>query len=285
MTMRSGMCRSSGSRTCGRRSSPRFRGRRTISGLVLAAEAFRQADWQVTLLLDCATGLILDRVRRLRPEAVGLSVSNLDRTHQVEHLIGDLQALPVRFRILLGGTAAERSAERCQGPRASRSSTISSPRSTRSEARSAGDRSMQILPKAVPASSVRKASGASAKPWRAPITGWSAWAARRGSAPRRRLRADGDGPQRQLPGQDRGQEKLGRIAGDIADQDDLAAGARGRMECGASRRRPVPAPGRRRRPPVSRARLGRPVGRGGAVDDVIGAQRASLFGALRPKRW
>jgi methanogenic corrinoid protein MtbC1 len=76
-------------------------------GLVLAAEAFRQADWQVTLLLDCATGLILDRVRRLRPEAVGLSVSNLDRTHQVERLIEELQALPVSFRILLGGTAAE----------------------------------------------------------------------------------------------------------------------------------------------------------------------------------
>jgi hypothetical protein len=26
---------------------------------------------------------------------VGLSVSNLDRKHQLEHLIGDLQALPV----------------------------------------------------------------------------------------------------------------------------------------------------------------------------------------------
>jgi methanogenic corrinoid protein MtbC1 len=76
-------------------------------GLVLAAEAFRQADWQVTLLLDSASGLILDRVRRLRPEAVGLSVSNLDRTHQVEHLISDLRALPFGFRILLGGTAAE----------------------------------------------------------------------------------------------------------------------------------------------------------------------------------
>jgi methanogenic corrinoid protein MtbC1 len=77
-------------------------------GLVLAAEAFRQEDWQVTLLLDCATGVILDRVRRLRPEIVGLSVSNLDRTHQVERLVGDLRALPVAFKILLGGTAAER---------------------------------------------------------------------------------------------------------------------------------------------------------------------------------
>ena len=77
-------------------------------GLVLAAEAFRQEDWQVALLLDCATGLILDRVRRLRPEVVGLSVSNMDRTHQVERLIGDLRALPIGFRIILGGSAAER---------------------------------------------------------------------------------------------------------------------------------------------------------------------------------
>jgi hypothetical protein len=40
-------------------------------GLVLAAEAFRQADWQVTLLLDTSMGMILDRVRRLRPESGG----------------------------------------------------------------------------------------------------------------------------------------------------------------------------------------------------------------------
>jgi hypothetical protein len=38
---------------------------------------------------------------------VGLSVSNLDRKHQLEHLIGDLQALPFGFEILLGGTAAD----------------------------------------------------------------------------------------------------------------------------------------------------------------------------------
>jgi methanogenic corrinoid protein MtbC1 len=76
-------------------------------GLVLAAEGFRQADWQVTLLLDTSMGLIIDRVRRLRPEAVGLSVSNLDRKHQLEHLIGDLQALPFGFEIMLGGTAAD----------------------------------------------------------------------------------------------------------------------------------------------------------------------------------
>lgn len=76
-------------------------------GLVLAAEAFRQADWQVMLLLGSSLGLILDRVRRLRPEAVGLSVSNLDRRHQLETLIDDLRALPFPARILLGGTAAD----------------------------------------------------------------------------------------------------------------------------------------------------------------------------------
>jgi len=80
-------------------------------GLVLAAEAFREADWQVTLLLDGATAQILDRVRRLRPEVVGLSVSNLDRKHQLEKLIGDLGALPFSVRILLGGTAADDVAE------------------------------------------------------------------------------------------------------------------------------------------------------------------------------
>jgi hypothetical protein len=74
-------------------------------GLVLAAEAFRQADWQVTLLLDSATGLILDRVRRLRPEIVGLSVSNLDRTHQVERLIRRSQGA---CRSRSGSCSAER---------------------------------------------------------------------------------------------------------------------------------------------------------------------------------
>lgn len=76
-------------------------------GLVLAAEAFRQADWQLTLMLDCSHRLILDRVRRLRPEIVGLSISTLDRRHQLEHLIGDLGARPFGVRILLGGTAAD----------------------------------------------------------------------------------------------------------------------------------------------------------------------------------
>lgn len=75
-------------------------------GLVLAAEAFRQSDWQVTLMLDSPGGRVLDRIRRIRPDAVGLSASNLDRRHQITHLIGDLQAVPFRFRILVGGTAA-----------------------------------------------------------------------------------------------------------------------------------------------------------------------------------
>lgn len=76
-------------------------------GLVLAAEAFRQDGWQVTLLLDAAMNLILDRVRRLRPDVVGLSVSNLDRRYQLEQLIGELRALPTGVEVLLGGSAAE----------------------------------------------------------------------------------------------------------------------------------------------------------------------------------
>ena len=85
-------------------------------GLVLAAEAFRQADWQVTLLLDSSVTLILDRVRRLRPEVVGLSVSTLDRRHPLEHLIGELRVLPFSPRVLLGGTAADDVAARLVRP-------------------------------------------------------------------------------------------------------------------------------------------------------------------------
>jgi hypothetical protein len=89
---------------------------------VLAAEAFRQADWQVTLLLDTSMGMVIDRVRRLRPEAVGLSVSNLDRKHQLEHLIGDLQALPLVSRSCWAERRPMRSTRRCQAPAASSSS-------------------------------------------------------------------------------------------------------------------------------------------------------------------
>jgi methanogenic corrinoid protein MtbC1 len=76
-------------------------------GLVLAAEAFRDADWQVTLLLDASAELILDRVRRLRPEIVGLSVSGHVRSHLLAGLIQDLGSMPSGVRILLGGSAAE----------------------------------------------------------------------------------------------------------------------------------------------------------------------------------
>jgi methanogenic corrinoid protein MtbC1 len=75
-------------------------------GIVLAAEAFRQQDWQVTLLLDTPGRDILERVRRMRPEAVGLSVSVNDRTHHVEYLLRELRALPLQFAILLGGAGA-----------------------------------------------------------------------------------------------------------------------------------------------------------------------------------
>jgi methanogenic corrinoid protein MtbC1 len=75
-------------------------------GLVLAAEAFRQQDWQVTLLLDTPGLEVVERARRLRPEAVGLTVSSVDRKHKHANLVNELRALPWPFRILLGGSAA-----------------------------------------------------------------------------------------------------------------------------------------------------------------------------------
>lgn len=75
-------------------------------GIVLAAEAFRLEDWQVTLLLDAPRRDIVERVRRMRPEAVGLSVSLNDRGHHVAQLIRELRALPLQFRLLLGGAGA-----------------------------------------------------------------------------------------------------------------------------------------------------------------------------------
>lgn len=75
-------------------------------GIVLAAEAFRQRGWQVKLLLDTTGKDVVERVRRMRPEVVGLSVSVNDRRHQVEYLVGELRALPLRFRVLVGGSAA-----------------------------------------------------------------------------------------------------------------------------------------------------------------------------------
>ncbi|MCU4654890.1 cobalamin B12-binding domain-containing protein [Roseibacterium sp. SDUM158016] len=80
-------------------------------GLVLAAEAFRQENWQVDLLLDTPGHDVVERVRRMRPEAVGLSISTFDRKHQMAHLVGELRALPIWFRIMLGGTAAAELAE------------------------------------------------------------------------------------------------------------------------------------------------------------------------------
>jgi methanogenic corrinoid protein MtbC1 len=77
-------------------------------GLVLAAEAFRQANWQVTLLLNTPAQEVLDRVRRIRPRTVGLSLARLDRQHQILGLIEGLRDLPYRVRVVLGGGAAGR---------------------------------------------------------------------------------------------------------------------------------------------------------------------------------
>lgn len=75
-------------------------------GLVLAAEAFRQVDWQVTLMLDTPAQEVLERARRIRPRAVGLSLSRLDRAYQIRALIAELGDLPYRVRVVLGGGAA-----------------------------------------------------------------------------------------------------------------------------------------------------------------------------------
>ncbi|MFW5654691.1 MAG: cobalamin B12-binding domain-containing protein [Roseicyclus sp.] len=75
-------------------------------GLVLAAEAFRQADWQVTVMLDTPAQEVLERARRVRPGVVGLSLSRLDRQHQIRALIAELGDLPFRVRVVLGGGAA-----------------------------------------------------------------------------------------------------------------------------------------------------------------------------------
>jgi methanogenic corrinoid protein MtbC1 len=75
-------------------------------GVILAAEAFRQADWQVTLLLDTPALEILDRARRIRPKMVGVTLSSLDRAHQIRGLIAALRDLPYRVRVILGGRAA-----------------------------------------------------------------------------------------------------------------------------------------------------------------------------------
>lgn len=75
-------------------------------GLVLAAEAFRQADWDVTLFLDMPAAEIVDRARRIRPRTIGFSLSRADRAHHVRPLIEQVVAFPFRARILVGGGAA-----------------------------------------------------------------------------------------------------------------------------------------------------------------------------------
>lgn len=81
-------------------------------GLVLAAEAFRNAGWQVEMHLDAPMQEVLDAARRLRPELVGLTISREDKRHQLELLTAELRGLPVRLRIMLGGRGAAEFARR-----------------------------------------------------------------------------------------------------------------------------------------------------------------------------
>lgn len=76
-------------------------------GLVLAAEAFRDQGWDVELCLDTPARDIVDLCQRHRPSLIGLTISREDKRHQLAHLIQSLRALPVAFRIMLGGRGAE----------------------------------------------------------------------------------------------------------------------------------------------------------------------------------
>ncbi|ABV92521.1 cobalamin B12-binding domain protein [Dinoroseobacter shibae DFL 12 = DSM 16493] len=75
-------------------------------GIILAAEAFRQAGWQVDLQLEMLPKEIVDRIRRLRPDAVGLTASKFDPVQPLRLLIGQIQKLPFNVPILLGGAGA-----------------------------------------------------------------------------------------------------------------------------------------------------------------------------------
>jgi len=76
-------------------------------GIILAAEGFRQNGWEVDLQLDTLAKRIVERVRRLRPDAVGLTVSRSDPPQPLRLLIGQVTKLPFRVPILLGGNGAQ----------------------------------------------------------------------------------------------------------------------------------------------------------------------------------
>ena len=75
-------------------------------GVVLAAEAFRQSGWQIELLLNRPERDVVEAIRRLRPEVVGLTVSVEDRPGRLSPLVHALNRLPYRVPVLLGGTGA-----------------------------------------------------------------------------------------------------------------------------------------------------------------------------------
>jgi methanogenic corrinoid protein MtbC1 len=75
-------------------------------GIILAAEAFRQAGWQVDLRLEETAKDIVAWVRRVRPDAVGLTVSASEPPQPLRLLMGQIVKLPFRVPILLGGGGA-----------------------------------------------------------------------------------------------------------------------------------------------------------------------------------
>lgn len=92
-------------------------------GLVLAAEAFRRAGWEVDLRLDTPADEIVALTKRLRPDLIGLTTSRQDRDHQLAALTEDLRALPNSIRIMLGGSGAQRLADRLPRGRIDRVAT------------------------------------------------------------------------------------------------------------------------------------------------------------------
>ena len=218
-------------------------------GLVLATEAFREVDWQVTLLLDASTAHILDRVRRLAPRGGGAEREQsrpqaparaTDRRPGARCLsvfaFCWAERRPMTWRML------------CRICGISVWYTTFSPHSTsfdpspKRRCRCTGCRT----PRPPPARGTRQG--------RRRKRGGAATTGRKGVAVDRAcqggeliLRADGHRAQGKLAGQDRGQEQLRRVARDIADQDDLCGPSawRGSRDP-AWQRHPAQAHGRRR---------------------------------------
>jgi hypothetical protein len=75
-------------------------------GAILAAEAFRQSDYEVALLLGSDADTILDEISTFKVPLVGFTAGRSDRLADIRALARHLKALPNPPAILLGGNAA-----------------------------------------------------------------------------------------------------------------------------------------------------------------------------------